>query len=322
MAYGKIKADTLVYDNSGTDTDVTVVSLTTKASLPASAGTVGASEVVQVDANKDITGFRNVTLSGDLTVNGTTTTINSTTLTVDDKNIELGTVDTPTDTTADGGGITLKGATDKEIKWINATDSWTFNQAIEVKGASGAGGIIQLTADAGEDNNDKWRILASDGGDFYLQNYVSGGWSDTMLKAVADGTVELYHNNSKKIETTAAGVTVTGTVSDSKGNVRKIPLQDESSGAYVLVATDAGQAVHCHSSTTQVTVNQSVFATGDAVTIVNGGSSDLTITQGSSFTLRNSADASTGNRTLSQFGMATLWFSGHNVAFISGAGLS
>ena len=56
MAYGKIKADTLVYDNSGSDVEVTLSSLGSKANLPASAGTVGASEVVQVDANKDITG--------------------------------------------------------------------------------------------------------------------------------------------------------------------------------------------------------------------------------------------------------------------------
>ena len=319
MAYGKIKADTLVYDNSGTDTDVTVVSLTTKASLPASAGTVGASEVVQVDANKDITGFRNVTLSGDLTVNGTTTTINSTTLTVDDKNIELGTVDTPTDTTADGGGITLKGATDKEIKWINATDSWTFNQAIEVKGASGAGGIIQLTADAGEDNNDKWRILASDGGDFYLQNYVSGGWSDTMLKAVADGTVELYHDNSKKFETTAAGVTVTGTVTDSKGELRNIP-QLSKSAQHTIVTADAGK--HVYSSTGGWILNASTdFAIGDAITLINNSGSDQTLTV-TGATCYNAADAATGNRTLAGRGMATLICVATDTYYISGAGLS
>ena len=67
-------------------------------------------------------------LSGDLTVNGTTTTINSTTLTVDDKNIELGSVATPTDVTADGGGITLKGTTDKTLNWVDATDSWTSSE--------------------------------------------------------------------------------------------------------------------------------------------------------------------------------------------------
>lgn len=69
----------------------------------------------------------------DLTVQGTTTTINSTTLTVDDKNIELGSVAVPSDTTADGGGITLKGATDKTILWDNANDNWSFNQAVNVE---------------------------------------------------------------------------------------------------------------------------------------------------------------------------------------------
>ena len=60
-------------------------------------------------------------VTNNLTVNGTTTTVNSTTLTVDDKNIELGSVATPTDDTANGGGITIKGATDKEFKWVKAS---------------------------------------------------------------------------------------------------------------------------------------------------------------------------------------------------------
>jgi hypothetical protein len=71
-------------------------------------------------------------LSGDLTVNGTTTTINSTTLTVDDKNIELGSVESPTDAGADGGGITLKGATDKTINWVDATDAWTLSEHVNI----------------------------------------------------------------------------------------------------------------------------------------------------------------------------------------------
>ena len=69
-----------------------------------------------------------LTLTGNLTVGGTTTTINSTTLTVDDKNIEMGSVGSPDDTTADGGGLTLKGASDKTIIWDNANDNWTSNQ--------------------------------------------------------------------------------------------------------------------------------------------------------------------------------------------------
>ena len=73
----------------------------------------------------------NITIAGNLTVSGNTTTISSTTLTVDDKNIELGSTASPSDTTADGGGITLKGTTDKTILWENDTDSWNFNQNIE-----------------------------------------------------------------------------------------------------------------------------------------------------------------------------------------------
>jgi len=73
-----------------------------------------------------------VTITGDLTVNGTTTEISSTTITVDDKNIEIGSVASPDDTTADGGGLTLKGATDKTWNWVNSTDAWTSSEHIDL----------------------------------------------------------------------------------------------------------------------------------------------------------------------------------------------
>ena len=68
------------------------------------------------------------TFTGPVTFEGTTTTIESVTLTVDDKNIEMGSVDSPTDTTADGGGITLKGTTDKTFLWEKDTKQWNVNQ--------------------------------------------------------------------------------------------------------------------------------------------------------------------------------------------------
>ena len=40
------------------------------------------------------------------------------------------------------------------------------------------------------------------------------------------------------------------------------------------------------------------------------------------FALRNSGDGTTGNRVLGAFGMATIYFSGDSVGYISGAGLS
>ena len=91
-----------------------------------------------------------VTIVGNLTVNGTTTEISSTTITVDDKNIELGSVASPSDTTADGGGLTLKGASDKTWNWVNSTDAWTSSEHVAL--ASGKSvyidGVLQLSKNA------------------------------------------------------------------------------------------------------------------------------------------------------------------------------
>lgn len=69
-------------------------------------------------------------IGGDLVVNGTTTTISTNDLIVKDKNIVLGNVASPSDVTADGGGITLKGTTDKTFNWVDSTDSWTSSENI------------------------------------------------------------------------------------------------------------------------------------------------------------------------------------------------
>lgn len=76
--------------------------------------------------------IENLTVTGTLIVNGTTTTINSTTISVDDKNIELGSVAVPDDTTANGGGITLKGATDKTIAWSSTSTAWDSSENLNL----------------------------------------------------------------------------------------------------------------------------------------------------------------------------------------------
>jgi hypothetical protein len=94
---------------------------------------------IDVPGTLDVTGAAtfdgSVTVQGDLTVNGTTTTIDTTNLAIEDKNIEIGKVATPTDVTADGGGITLKGSTDKTINWVDATDAWTFSEHVNIASA-------------------------------------------------------------------------------------------------------------------------------------------------------------------------------------------
>ena len=125
-----------------TSIDATVGS-TSFFATPTSPALFAAGTAVTIGATTGTTTVRNsLVVTGDLTINGTTTTINATTITVDDKNIELGSVATPTDVTADGGGITLKGATDKSITWssLGWTSSEDFNlvtgKVYEINGTS------------------------------------------------------------------------------------------------------------------------------------------------------------------------------------------
>jgi hypothetical protein len=117
----------------------------------------------------------------------------------------------------------------------------------------------------------------------------------------------------------AQNVTTTGTVSDGKGNLRSIP-QNAKTSAYTLIAADAGK--HISITTGGVTVPASIFSIGDAVTIYNNSGSSQTITQGSSVTLREGGTANTGNRTLAQYGLATLLCVAADTFVITGAGVS
>jgi hypothetical protein len=143
------------------------------------------------------------------------------------------------------------------------------------------------------------------------------------------GTIQYTHSNDRLLFKTHATIALTldgsqnatfaGSVSDSKGDLRKIPYKSESS-AYTLVAADSGKAIEIQGN---ITVPNNVFAAGDAVTLINDGGSDLTITKGSGFNwMFNTADGSNANRTLAGRGMATLYFVNTSTCYVSGAGLS
>ena len=109
--------------------------------------TIAIGQAVATNSNvqfNDVAAGGNVTITGNLTVNGTTTTVNSTTVTVDDKNLELGATASPSDVGADGGGITLKGTTDKTFNWVDATDAWTSSEHLNL--ASGKAFYINGTS--------------------------------------------------------------------------------------------------------------------------------------------------------------------------------
>ena len=183
---------------------------------------------------------------------------------------------------------------------------WADNFTIEDSGNCGIS-IRSGTSDNGT-------LYFSDGtsSTAEYEGYVLYNHSDNSLKLGTNATVALTIDSSQN-------ATFAGTISDSLGDVRSIPKNAQSS-AYVAVASDAGKAIFI--STGGVTINNSVFSAGDAVTIINDSGSNQTITQGAGITLYNSADASTGDRTLAGRGMCTIYFTSTTESFISGAGLS
>ncbi len=134
-------------------------------------------------------------VAGDLTVSGTTTTVNSTTLTVDDKNIEL--AHSPSgsagnDSAVDGGGITLISSQgNKTFNWVNSTDSWTSSEHLDL--ASGKAlkinGVSILTATA---------LAASVVGSSLTSvgTIATGTWQGTAVASTYGGTGQDFSSSS------------------------------------------------------------------------------------------------------------------------------
>ena len=121
-------AGTLAFTNTG----VLSVTGTTNEINVSGTGTGPWTGAVTIGLPDDVTIGNTLTVTGDLVVNGNTTTLNTATLVVEDKNIVLANVDTPTDTTADGAGITVLGATNKTFNWVDATDAWTSSENLNL----------------------------------------------------------------------------------------------------------------------------------------------------------------------------------------------
>ena len=80
----------------------------------------------------DVTIGNTLTVTGDLIVQGNTTTLNTATLVVEDKNIVLANSASPSDAAADGAGITVLGDSNKTFNWIDATDAWTSSEHLNL----------------------------------------------------------------------------------------------------------------------------------------------------------------------------------------------
>jgi len=88
----------------------------------------------------------------------------------------------------------------------------TDPQGVVIQGIEGEHGVIYLNADEGDDNADKWGILASrDSSKFSIDNYAGGGW-ETSLTCEGNGPVKLFYNDALKFQNLSTGAEVTGTI--------------------------------------------------------------------------------------------------------------
>ena len=259
-----------------------------------------------VDFPSGITGVA-ATFTGNVTVGGT--------ITYDD----VQNVDSVGVVTA-GKGLRV---TDEGIVVTAGVSTFSANVSFpdSVKLLFGTGNDMKLSHDGTNSyiESDTGDLVLGAGNGTAIKLQPEGG--EDGLTVTHNGAVEAYYDNSKKFETTSSGITVTGTVTDDKGDVRSIPAKDQGGASeYTLIASDAGKSILRYGG--GLTIPANILSEGDAVTIINASGSDITLTQGTSMTLYNTADASTGNRTLAGRGMATVWFAGGTTSYISGAGLS
>ena len=207
---------------------------------------------VDIPGTLDVTGVAtfdsSVTITGDLTVNGTTTNINTQNLVVEDKNVILGDVATPTDITADGGGITLKGATDKTINWVDSTDAWTSSERFSVPLGSASAPSLTFTGDPNTG-------IYSPGAD---QVAISTSSSE-RIRIGANGEIGLgganYGTNGQVLTSSGTGAAPTWTT-PSAGNTDKI--EEGNTSAEVIDTGSDGRFV----VTTEGTERLRVTSTG------------------------------------------------------------
>ena len=115
---------------------------------------------------------------------------------------------------------------------------------------------------------------------------------------------------------------VTGNTAGFAIGYRDIP-QVSFTGNATLAATDAGKHYYstlATANTLTIANNTSVsWAVGTAITVVNRGSGNITVAQGSGVSLYLAGNSSAANRTLTTYGMATLLNVAANVWMINGS---
>tara|TARA_Y100000015_G_scaffold33816_1_gene33948 strand:- start:1743 stop:2582 length:840 start_codon:yes stop_codon:yes gene_type:complete len=200
-----------------------------------------------------------LTLSGNLTVNGTTTTLDTNLIDVDRVEVGANGTNPAIAVTQSGTGLAIQ-VEGGDIK-LGDSDHLYFgdNNGLDIYHASdytliqhmpqGIFAIENANTGAGSD------LYLTAGEDITLRP--NGG--NNGIQIIKQGAVRLYWNNGKKLETTTDGITVTGTVSDSIGPLRRLGIQ-ASSSSFSLAADMAGKLIRSTGNASTLTIPQSIFA--------------------------------------------------------------
>jgi hypothetical protein len=172
--------------------------------------------------------------------------------------------------------------------------------------------------------------------------YDNNRWENVNFGIDIDTTPTLGGNlagagfNVSNVSTISATGNITGGNIITTGNVtgntagyaigyRDIP-QVSFTGNATIATTDAGKHYYSTLSTGNVlTIANNAsqgFQVGAAITIVNQGTGNITVAQGSGVTLYLAGNATSGNRSVATFGMATIIKVATDTWFISGAGVA
>jgi hypothetical protein len=140
-----------------------------------------------------------------------------------------------------------------------------------------------------------------------------------------DGTNEVSYSSNITGNLNVIGGNISGNTAGFTIGYRDIP-QVSFTGNATLAATDAGRHYYstlATANTLTIANNTSVsWSVGTAITVVNRGSGNITIAQGSGVSLYLAGNATSGNRTISTYGMATLLNVAANIWMINGTGVS
>jgi hypothetical protein len=189
-------------------------------------------------ATLDVSG--DLKVSGDLFIGGETTTLNTSVVNVEDKNIVLGNTGTPSDLTADAGGITLKGTSDKTIAYNRVTQSWDLSENLKLA----AGKTFSIGAD---------QIIAPNGPGSYVL-----GPAVTVSSLVGVGNLTALQMSGSG----TSGINITdGTISLATGNIGLNPI----AGAVTLNdrrIIDVADPVGLQDATNKRYVDDAVFLRG------------------------------------------------------------